>query len=88
MGEEPHRNPARSQPRPTEAVQRAFVTHGKRAPMPVVREGAARVIPRTALLEGNEVPNLRRGGMVRGPRVGQSFEGWTPSFESPAGFVA
>lgn len=72
----------RSHPRPVVTVQKAFVTHGKRASGPIVRKEAARVIPRVALVEGQSVPSVRRGGMVRGVRADAPFEHWSPPRES------
>ncbi|MBI1302201.1 MAG: hypothetical protein GC172_00150 [Phycisphaera sp.] len=74
----------RSHPRPVVTVQRALVTHGKRAAAPIARVEAARVIPRIALSEGQGVPNVRRGGIVRAARGEAPFELWSLPHESVA----
>jgi len=71
----------RSYPRPVVTVQKAFVTHGKRIPVHVVRATAARVIPRIVLADGQAAPNLRRGGIVRESCGEASFERWAPAKE-------
>ena len=72
----------RSHPRPVVTVQKAVVTHGKRVSGPIRRKESARVISRVALVEGQVVPNLRRGGMVRGASTVSSFESWSLPRES------
>jgi hypothetical protein len=65
MAEEGQSYHERSHPRPVVTVQKAVVTHGKRPAKPIVRAEAVRVIPRLALVEGDGVPNIRRGGTAR-----------------------
>ena len=82
MALEGHSYQDRSHPRPVVTVQKAFVTHGKRASAPVARREAARVISRVALVEGQGVPNVRRGGVVRGEHADSPFEHWSLPRES------
>ncbi len=84
MAEEGQSYHERSHPRPVATVQKAVVTHGKRAAKPIVRAEAVRVIPRLALVEGAGVPNVRRGGIVRAPHAHDPFEHWSLPREASA----